>query len=622
METPAYEALVHRLERVAARTPRAYRARVTALALLGYVYLLGMLLVLLGLTVGLALTAQLLALKLIIPLLIVIVAVVRALWVRVPPPQGMTLSETEVPALFDLVRQLERRLRAPRVHAILAVPQLNAAVVQQPRLGVLGWYRNYLVAGLPLMQTLSAQEWQSVLAHELGHLSGRHGRFGAWIYRQRETWSRLLGTLAAKRSRIGRLAFSGFLKWYAPYFNAYSFVLARAHEYEADRASADLVGEATACRALLRLEVATRLSDGFWSNMDRSNADAPEPPRDPFRQLRAALQSGARTTEATEWVGKAWARPTTYADTHPALSDRLRALGWAGGTTEIPTPPAPLAEASAASVYLGAAEAKVELEYDQMWVRQVFDRWTARHAKLVTVRERLRQLETRPAEALTPDEEWQRLSAYVELGDLDRVGALAEALLARQPDHAGARFHVGQALLRRGDRRGAEEIEAVMRQDPNALIPGCQLLSEFFSSVGDMAQADRYRRMGEQRAWLLREAQAERATMTDRAELQPHDWPAEQVAALVEQLRKFPALREAYLARRVVRVLPEIPCYILGIRPRYRWWMGDDPRKSAQLRQTIARQVVSPHPYYVFVLVGPLKSVRRRLARMPSTQVI
>jgi len=94
----------------------------------------------------------------------------------------------EVPELFAMLRGLEDELGAPRFHEVLLVGDNNAAVVQLPRLGVFGWYKNYLLLGLPLMQGLGPEEFKSVLAHELGHLSGGHGRFGNWLYRMRRSW--------------------------------------------------------------------------------------------------------------------------------------------------------------------------------------------------------------------------------------------------------------------------------------------------------------------------------------------------------------------------------------------------------------------------------------------------
>jgi len=73
----------------------------------------------------------------------------------------------------------------------LITDDFNAAVVQIPRLGLLGWYRNTLLIGLPLMKALTRQQLAAVLAHEFGHLAGGHGRLGNWVYRLRFGWARL-----------------------------------------------------------------------------------------------------------------------------------------------------------------------------------------------------------------------------------------------------------------------------------------------------------------------------------------------------------------------------------------------------------------------------------------------
>ena len=43
--------------------------------------------------------------------------------------------------------------------------------LQLPRLGIFGWYRNYLIIGMPLMKSLTCEQFKAVLAHEFGHLA-------------------------------------------------------------------------------------------------------------------------------------------------------------------------------------------------------------------------------------------------------------------------------------------------------------------------------------------------------------------------------------------------------------------------------------------------------------------
>jgi len=188
MDRGAFEALITRMEALAASNPAAYRRRVFGLAILGYGYLL------LVVTVLLALCAVLLAsivyLQVIAVKLLLLVGgplwlVLRSMWVELQPPAGERLTKLRVPGLFQMLGDLRKRLRTPRIHHVLLTPDFNAGVMQVPRLGLLGWHRNYLFIGLPLMKSLTVEQFQAVLAHELGHLSGGHARAGNWIYRLR-----------------------------------------------------------------------------------------------------------------------------------------------------------------------------------------------------------------------------------------------------------------------------------------------------------------------------------------------------------------------------------------------------------------------------------------------------
>jgi hypothetical protein len=193
------------------------------------------------------------------------------------------------------------------VHRVLLDGDLNAGIVQVPRLGVLGWHRNHLLVGLPMLQALTPDQFRAVLAHELGHLSGNHGRFSGWIYRVRQTWGRLLERLE-QEDHWGTAIFRRFLRWYAPYFNAYSFALARGDEYEADRASADVAGARPAGEALLRAEVAGWvLHSRYWPELLGRAEHEPAPPRTAYAPLArelAAVPAGedqAEVARATRW---------------------------------------------------------------------------------------------------------------------------------------------------------------------------------------------------------------------------------------------------------------------------------------------------------------------------------
>src|SRR5271167_4520804 len=144
MEQEQFEALVRRLETYARAHPRRYKLRVALLAGLGYIYLLLVLVALFvatGLLVFALRSAAFWAIKLAIPLLALMGAVLRALWVKMPSPEGVPLKPLDAPQLFTALEEIRKRLRAPRTHTVLLSFDFNAGVTHLPRLGIFGWPR-------------------------------------------------------------------------------------------------------------------------------------------------------------------------------------------------------------------------------------------------------------------------------------------------------------------------------------------------------------------------------------------------------------------------------------------------------------------------------------------------
>ena len=151
-----------------------------------------------------------------------------------------------------------------------------------------GGYTNHLQLGIPLLAVLDASELKTVLAHEIGHLGGQHGRFSAWIYRQRRTWQALERKFDEPATVFDQIL-GVFYRWYAPYFSAYSFVLARAQEYQADQAAALATNARVLARALVKLDLVNRfLTEVFWPRFFAQVERAPEPQYLPFSMLPRA----------------------------------------------------------------------------------------------------------------------------------------------------------------------------------------------------------------------------------------------------------------------------------------------------------------------------------------------
>src|SRR5687768_18598784 len=84
-----------------------------------------------------------------------------------------------------------------------------------------------------------------------------------------------------EEQRFGSGIFESFFNWYAPYFAAYSFVLARSREYEADRTSVQLCGKENAAGALIKVQLRDKsLSEEFWPAFFKRAGTEAEPPKE------------------------------------------------------------------------------------------------------------------------------------------------------------------------------------------------------------------------------------------------------------------------------------------------------------------------------------------------------
>jgi Zn-dependent protease with chaperone function len=562
MDQAQFEALVQRMERFASRAPGAYRWWVFALAVFGYTLLLmlviGLLLLLALLAFGLRHAAWL-SVKLGLLVGALLLVVLRSLWVRLEPPSGEPLGRQEAPAFFALLDRLVSRLHTARVHCVLITEDFNAAVMQLPRLGILGWYRNYLLIGLPLMQCLSVQQFEAVLAHELGHLSRGHARMGNWIYRLRRVWMRLDSALA-QRPHWGSGAIRGVLHWYVPYFNACSFPLARRNEFEADSSSAQLTSADNAAQALTNVSViGSYLRERYWPAVGAQARDTPQPAFAPYSALSASLLEQLSPEDARRWLTRALAEPTTYADTHPSLKERLDAMKMAAQF-------APPAAHLAADQLLGERSAALAGAFDSRWREGVAASWKRVYEETQGKRARLAALR------MQCGPQSLAVSEAVELADLEeefgegpaRALTLRRELLCREPDSVPARFVLARQLLQQGDRDGVALMEAAMQGEADAVLPGCELLRDYWWRTGQRELARQWHERALQRGRELEEGKRERESLEQGNVWLEHRLEHPVLQALVARLRQIEGLKCAYLVRKHVVHDPHRPLYVLG----------------------------------------------------------
>jgi Zn-dependent protease with chaperone function len=506
MEMDRFNTLVARLERDSARAPRRYRVKVALLALLGFAILalvlgaIGFGLVFLGgVAVFLAFSgagAIILLLKLgkllfllAVPLWFTLRSAVRALFVRLPAPQGREIGRAEAPALFDALDTMRRTMKGPRFHHVLVVGEVNAAVMQRPAFGLFGWPRNYLLLGLPLLECLSPDEALAVVAHEYGHLAGADSRFSAFIYRLRHTWGTVHDYTGHFQGWLARLV-APLVRWYAPYFNAYTFVLARTDEYRADAASARLVGAGSAVHALKRVNLIGPHYRRFMEEVYARVDDDAAPPPDLAHRWAMLGRQVEDDADTRRWLDEALDREGHFTDTHPTLRARLAALDAGESGADVQALPPVVAGHSASQAWFGAALDGLRTDLHRRWLDEVAEGWRERHQETQAARVRLHELRAQTSRGRDEEHEMLRLALHHE-PESDLRPALAQ-FNATYPDHPGGLFLEGVALLDKDDHAGLALLDRAMALDPDAIKPGCERAYAYLMKHEDTALAEAY----------------------------------------------------------------------------------------------------------------------------------
>lgn len=610
-----FEALIRKAEAEVAANPAAYRRKLALLAALGYAVIFGLLallIVLLGGSIAAAMMSSaflilLFKKKLIVLIVVPIWVLGRSLFVRVRAPDGFRLERKNHPQLWKEIDGLRSKLGALPIHNVILTPEMNAAVTQTPRFGIFGPYKNTLVLGLELLMSISPEQARAVLAHEFGHLSGQHGRFGTWIYRKRLTWARI-GEAFNQNPAFGTGPLTRFMNWYVPRLAGYSFALARQQEYEADAEAARLTSSQHLATALVLVNARAPITiEAFWKkHWERAHA-VPEPEAHTYSRLFHYLKTAPLDRGmAINKLNEALRNKTDYADTHPSLRDRLSALG------ESPT--FSFGQTTAAEAWLGKKLQAILTEFDKTWLDQNSENWVNRHNYAKAALARLDELMRRNETELDKDEAWQKANLIEDFRpDMDPIAAF-NAYQLRFPDDPRANFTMGRLILQHhNDSAGLAYLEKA------AETPG---LSEIaYGIIAGFHQRNNNSQLAE--TWLRRaeaahdsnvEAREERHNVkfTDKFKTSRLDeQTARMVATAIKSSSAGSGLKEIWLAEKVLKHYPEDGFNVVLVKPKF--FTRGKSEISGKLAEELPRMVPLPDTWIFVVESQETRAIAKKI---------
>jgi Zn-dependent protease with chaperone function len=616
MDRLAFRQVVTQFEEEHHREPEKFLREYRRLVGLGYVVLAGSLVLSLALVAALIWIAFLSkgqGASFIFTALVAVgglgLSVLRGLLVRLDAPEGHEVRRKDAPALFAEIDAMVRELQCRPVHRVLLTNEMNAAMAQVPRFGILGGYRNELVLGVPLLYALPWEQFRSVIAHELGHLSHGHGAQASLAYRQRITWVKLVGHLQERNSLLDRPLLS-FLKWFWPRLHARLFVLSRASEREADAAAARLSSPSIASQALMTINgTARRVGESLQNSWKAALLGSETPvPLEYEAPVRSRIDDAWVATDLIRSLRCA----TDVDDTHPSLSERLCTIGdpemvatlrlrdnRSHATEEEVTALAlqmeerRVAQVSAAQHYFPGGPGSPLERFREEEMKQLALDWPKLREPLVTASKQRAELEAKEAAGTATVEERLQLAGLINLleGQAAAFRKLEE-LHAAAPENPEVLFHFGRLLLdQRRDERGIAMIEKAMAAAPLMTADGLSAIVAFLSTEGRHAEVERFRQLGDRHAEEMSRAREERTRLNKGDLLIPHGLDAQKLAKCVEALRSQAKVKRAWLFQKSVRYLPTVPCHIVVLEFSLL-------HQRDRLMEKVARQLVeqlAPH---------------------------
>ncbi|WP_419955210.1 M48 family metallopeptidase [Neobacillus niacini] len=616
MTNEEFELLVRKLETKAEKNPGNYRFKVLLLTVLGYGYILFFLsLVLFLLTISVLYIADghftFGSLKVLVITGALSFFIIKALYVKMPLPEGYYVKENEAPELEKTISDISNKLKTPKIHAIVLDDDYNAAVLQHHKFGLFGPKKNILLIGIPLMSGLTREQFISVLAHELAHISHSDTSFGAMIYRVRMTWAQLMNSLE-KNEQFGTFLFRKFIKWYYPRYSAHTFVMARQQEYAADAASVKVTSPETVRDTLCAISIGAQYYyenyyDELFEEGSKTNA-VPQPYSQFFDKSRKLDPFVAETFLKSEME-----KESGILDTHPCLADRLKAVGM---KSDIPKN-----EESAVDHFFANPNSILQ-QFNQSWLERNEEKWKEEITSYNEAKYRLQELENR--KELDLHSKFEKAILTRNLVGFEPAAALLEEIIAEYPVEqiAPAFLTLGNIYLymEGAAQKGEDFVRKAAKIDWELKEEALESLCKYYYYTGQMEAFEETSAQLE--AWpnTIKQFEEEFQTLSLDDHYVTHNQAPEEVAAIVDELSRYNEIVDAYLVRKVVELIPERKVYALALTVQVPENI-DQVEYTDQLLEKYAQEFQIAENVHFYILNG-YEDFEKKVKEVKGSQIL
>ena len=314
--------------------PRLYLVVVSLLALIGYAYVLAFPLVTLislahiiqAFTSGIADNWHQILSWTSIMILSGIVTY-RAVMLKILPPTGLTLSEDKAPELYGQVRVLYARYKRPEIRRIVITARYEVDIIKTPRWALPIWSSNTIVIGLPVLQSLSPQQLDCMVARRIGQFSKRDNLLTNWHYQLRQAWQQIR-TATAKYKVTGIEPLRWFFAIYTPLYSSISAYASSRDELHADSYAMQLYHDQEVLN-MITADALCRwyLEKRYWPAVYRISAAGKNALPAPHSKMATAIRANLKGEKLPMLLREILQHEPRWNDPLPSLKSRIENIG-------------------------------------------------------------------------------------------------------------------------------------------------------------------------------------------------------------------------------------------------------------------------------------------------------
>ncbi len=296
-------------------------------------------------------------------------ASVRTVQLKFSHVKGLKVSKEMTPDLFDVIAEVRSHFKRPAIKNVVITEKFECRIESVPRLGIPVASFNTLVIGLPLMQTLSPEEFRCELSRCIGQHSKIIPSLTLFIYKSHNLWSMYNESLR-KYKKFGTSPLRWFFKTYSRLFETIAAPAIRMEELEADLFALEYINEDEVFEAL-KSEAISRalLKTHYWPNVRSMVMKHPNIAIKPFANLENAVRTEALQNNRKKWLGEAYLTGQFPGDLMPSFRQRMEYIGHSKMRS------IPVLGMNSAEKYLGDTRKNIIPIIDKLWRSTTLSHW-------------------------------------------------------------------------------------------------------------------------------------------------------------------------------------------------------------------------------------------------------